>query len=294
MSRYDGAPVMPFSRHDSQAATAVSMAALNTQPQVQDVQIHVQAQAPAENQNRSRLNRNTLTKVAVAWITWFLLVMILSAITNNILRNADEKYESNSTEIDFNFAKSFYFTVVTVSTVGYGDFSPQKDGTRFWVALLILFGSVSNAVFMLYGFELATKGEGPFWGYCCNSYKIRRFFMIFTAFVTTFCIFIFTVSAFEGIQQCSGDDHDHDTLKNSTWFAFITTSTVGYGDYHPCTDKGFIYVAIMILFNVPLYATLIGLTGEAMKRLIAYISGILEFYCCFLYVLCRCCFAKPV
>ena len=41
---------------------------------------------------------------------------------------------------DWSWAESFYFSVATLSTVGYGDIHPSNDGTRIVTALFILVG----------------------------------------------------------------------------------------------------------------------------------------------------------
>jgi hypothetical protein len=41
---------------------------------------------------------------------------------------------------DWSWASSFYFTVVSLTTVGYGDLAPTTDATRVFTALFILAG----------------------------------------------------------------------------------------------------------------------------------------------------------
>jgi len=41
---------------------------------------------------------------------------------------------------DWTWIESFYFTVATLSTVGYGDISPTSDSTRLFTAIFIIFG----------------------------------------------------------------------------------------------------------------------------------------------------------
>lgn len=41
---------------------------------------------------------------------------------------------------EWSWAESFYFTVATLTTVGYGDIHPTTDGTRIIAALFILIG----------------------------------------------------------------------------------------------------------------------------------------------------------
>ena len=41
---------------------------------------------------------------------------------------------------DWSWAESFYFSVATLTTVGYGDIHPTTDGSRIFTALYILVG----------------------------------------------------------------------------------------------------------------------------------------------------------
>jgi voltage-gated potassium channel Kch len=51
--------------------------------------------------------------------------------------------------------QSFYFSVVTITTVGYGDFVPTNDGSRLFTAIYILVGvSIGIAALGLIGAEV--------------------------------------------------------------------------------------------------------------------------------------------
>lgn len=53
---------------------------------------------------------------------------------------------------DWTWTQSFYFTVVTVTTVGYGDLHPTTDATRLVTALFILVGvSIGAGIISFYG-----------------------------------------------------------------------------------------------------------------------------------------------
>jgi hypothetical protein len=59
--------------------------------------------------------------------------------------------------------QSFYFSVVTISTVGYGDFVPTNDGSRLFTAIFILIGvSIGIAVLGLIGSEVIKNRERRF------------------------------------------------------------------------------------------------------------------------------------
>jgi len=40
----------------------------------------------------------------------------------------------------WNYIDSFYFTIMTLTTVGYGDFSPTTDASKLFTAVYVLFG----------------------------------------------------------------------------------------------------------------------------------------------------------
>ena len=43
----------------------------------------------------------------------------------------------------WSWISSFYFCVVTLTTVGYGDLTPTSDATRLFTALYLLFGAAA-------------------------------------------------------------------------------------------------------------------------------------------------------
>jgi len=43
-------------------------------------------------------------------------------------------------EKDWTWIQSFYFTIVTLTTVGYGDLHPSTDSSRLFTAIFILLG----------------------------------------------------------------------------------------------------------------------------------------------------------
>lgn len=50
------------------------------------------------------------------------------------------------------WAQSFYFTVTTITTVGYGDLTPSSDATRIVTAIFILIGvGIAAGIISYYG-----------------------------------------------------------------------------------------------------------------------------------------------
>lgn len=60
----------------------------------------------------------------------------------------------------WNWIQSFYFSVVTITTVGYGDFTPTNDISRLFTAIYILVGvSIGLVTLSLIGSEIIRKRE---------------------------------------------------------------------------------------------------------------------------------------
>lgn len=50
--------------------------------------------------------------------------------------------------LDENFFSAFYYSVVTFTTLGYGDITPQGGWARLWVVLEVVLGYVTLGVFV--------------------------------------------------------------------------------------------------------------------------------------------------
>lgn len=55
--------------------------------------------------------------------------------------------------------ESFYFTVATVATVGYGDIAPTSDTTRLVAALFIIFGVAIGAGIIRYMINAIVRSQ---------------------------------------------------------------------------------------------------------------------------------------
>src|SRR5210317_869287 len=59
----------------------------------------------------------------------------------------------------------FYFCIITLTTIGYGDFSPQSTGGKLFTIFYILLGigiilSFINAVYHHYNYSVMHNGNG--------------------------------------------------------------------------------------------------------------------------------------
>ncbi len=60
----------------------------------------------------------------------------------------------------WNWIQSFYFSVVTITTVGYGDFTPTNDLSRLFTAIYILVGvSIGLVTLSVIGSEILRRRE---------------------------------------------------------------------------------------------------------------------------------------
>jgi hypothetical protein len=61
---------------------------------------------------------------------------------------------------DWTWIESFYFSVVTLTTVGFGDFHPTSDGSRLFTAIYILVGvTITLGSFGIIGANYLSRRE---------------------------------------------------------------------------------------------------------------------------------------
>jgi voltage-gated potassium channel len=93
----------------------------------------------------------TLVEPAFAFFTFYsLLVIVFAALYTVIDRfSAIPNFEIHGVARDITFSESLYFSVITLSTVGYGDVFPMADLVRLLVAVQV----VSGVLLLLFGFN---------------------------------------------------------------------------------------------------------------------------------------------
>lgn len=147
---------------------------------------------------------------------------------------------------NWNVTDCIYFLTVTISTVGYGDFSPTTDGSRMFTILVIVVGLVfifsilsdmANFVLDLAEEQAAKIAKqkdittfDPWKYWKKRSYSLMM--VLFLLFVGSICLW-----------QIEGW-----TYIQALYFCVVTVTTIGYGDMAVDKDAA----KIFLLFYIPL------------------------------------------
>uniref|UniRef100_A0A7S2US81 Potassium channel domain-containing protein n=1 Tax=Fibrocapsa japonica TaxID=94617 RepID=A0A7S2US81_9STRA len=150
----------------------------------------------------------------------------------------------------WDFTTTFYFMVSTVTTVGYGDFSPQSDQGKIAACLFILIsmglmggliGVLARNFFnqfvdkMQAGMEAEAKGEsGIWWRWSIATAVLKSLVTIYAGGLLLHVIAHPTHGDFWSFWS-------NVNLLDQFYFAVVTCSTVGYGDITP--DKNWVVEA---------------------------------------------------
>ena len=99
-----------------------------------------------------------LSVPAFAFLTMYSLNVIVFACIYRIydLVTAESLFSIGGEQRTIDFMEAIYFSIVTVSTVGYGDLLPLADGVRMLTSLQILL----SVVLMLFGFAEIMRHSG--------------------------------------------------------------------------------------------------------------------------------------
>lgn len=95
-------------------------------------------------------NASRLVVPAFAFLTFYSMLVIVFACAYRIVDRFTEgpQFMINGVAVTISFAQALYFSVITVSTVGYGDVVPVTDSVRVIVAIEI----ISGVLLLLFGF----------------------------------------------------------------------------------------------------------------------------------------------
>ncbi|XP_068948173.1 potassium channel subfamily K member 16-like [Petaurus breviceps papuanus] len=177
----------------------------------------------------------------------------------------------NATEVEHNnwdFSNSFFFVGSIVSTIGYGTLSPKTAGGQIFCVIFALFGIPLNLIFLhQVGKTLSLLCEKL--GKCLQSQGMKEKKIKFL----TLLFFLMTgILIFLGLPPIVFHSTEGWTYNEGIYFAFITLSTVGFGDYVVGVQPGKQYcsyyralVAIWILFGLAWIALLFNLLTKFLE-----------------------------
>jgi potassium channel subfamily K len=150
---------------------------------------------------------------------------------------------------DMSFVDGWYFTTVTVTTVGYGVIVPSNETSRMVCALytlcscvLIAFGLAMAITSMLKAFDTAVAEQGIA---KVSIVRVIGFRAIMTGFMLTLTITIGTVIGVVAMEL---------SFWNGFYWSVISLTTVGYGDFAPKTSSERIWGGLFVLFGTTTFA----------------------------------------
>ena len=152
--------------------------------------------------------------------------------------------------------QSLYFTTVTVTTVGYGDFTPDTDNMKLFACLLIFLGltvvgSILDSVSMI----IIAKQEESL-----NSMPDEYFLSARAARDASMKVVQAVVQTVAVIALGTAFMHWNEgwSWLDSLYFVIVTGTTVGYGDELPERISSQIFCIFYILLCVTMVSVLLG------------------------------------
>jgi len=180
------------------------------------------------------------------------------------------------------FGSAWYFTVVTIASVGYGDVLPRSATGRVVASILILIPFPSLAIFtgkvaaelMLFGAQSssppALQAAEPFLLVSLAPIRRQRHVMLrATAMLLALALLVTLVGAavvHAAGPLCfdAGDEGCEADFLAAWWFCICTFGMVGYGEVTPSTDGARTVTAVYILFCLPIYPLVAGAISAAL------------------------------
>ncbi|XP_071971886.1 potassium channel, subfamily K, member 16-like [Engystomops pustulosus] len=227
----------------------------------QDAETHVQLKT-----ERHRLeflkNYTCLTQDALEHLIHVIADAVKHGI-NPLLNGTSEK------QTNWDFSSSFFFAGTVVTTIGYGTIAPKTAGGQIFCVIYALFGIPLNIIVL---------GQvGKYLSQWCEKLGkclLRKGIGKKKAKVLTIIFFLVTgVVVFLGIPPLIFRATEQWTYREGVYYAFISLSTIGFGDYvvgsgpkgtHPF-DGYRALVYFWIIFGLAWLSLLINLLTSLLK-----------------------------
>ncbi|XP_072266104.1 potassium channel subfamily K member 17 [Pyxicephalus adspersus] len=196
------------------------------------------------------------------------LEMFISGIIT-AYKNGISLLGNDSGQETWNFGGSFFFSVTAITTIGYGNLSPNTVGGRIFCVFFALFGIPLNVILlnrigqkMLY----LVQRYANFLGRKIQRKKMVKLFSSSCALIAGLLLFfLLPPILFQGMEGW--------TYEEGFYYAFITLSTIGFGDYviGRIPDKQYPewyrnVVSLWILFGMAWLALVINLCINLLQK----------------------------
>jgi len=167
-----------------------------------------------------------------------------------------------------------YFSVVVLTTVGYGDILPSTDGEKMFTcfyalsALVIAACAVSNVMDAIHEYAAEKAAEarsesgdvGIFEGREQKN-KERRLAMLKNLGLFTVLIALGTVVFGTG-KDWAGEESEGSDWVNAFYLSVITLTTMGFGDFSSTSDGEKAFNIFFMIIGIPVFAGCLGTFTE--------------------------------
>jgi potassium channel subfamily K len=171
-----------------------------------------------------------------------------------VMDSGEFELEGEACMMPWTIVDSVYYSIVTVTTTGYGDYAPDTVGGRYFAMVYILVGLgvifKFIAEFASYIIQTAQEhalnklDDDP------NDDKAPHGAKIAISIIAMFITVVLGAAFFQW-------NEDWEFL-DGFWWSFITTVTVGYGDLSLTKETSRIFSIFYIMFSVMIVAASIG------------------------------------
>ena len=185
----------------------------------------------------------------------FLLVLICYVLLVALLFYYLERAQN------WSFGDAFYFTWVMITTVGYGDLSPESTEGRLLLIILFAIGAIIMVTFLgvvqhILSFYLHSFVTNLVPLTCCggrvlSSGKINCIELVFSMLL----LFVWMVLGWAAFQT---NEPAFTEFRDFIYASIITFTTIGYGDKAPTTQTGRICWFLYMVPGLALMAMLLG------------------------------------
>mmetsp|Transcript_13504 Transcript_13504/g.29638 ORF Transcript_13504/g.29638 Transcript_13504/m.29638 type:complete len:348 (-) Transcript_13504:265-1308(-) len=175
---------------------------------------------------------------------------------------------------DWSVGDCLYFSIVVVTTVGYGDFLPSTDGAKILTVLFIFFSlsSIAYAITVIQDelvkraydrLQLEAAADGLLEIASQKTRRQRRVALsvgFFSSLVLTGTVFYAYNTPWEELAE---EEEVGDRWVNGLYLTVITMTSVGFGDLVPVTDQGKAFSCLLMLSGIPACLAVLRSVSEA-------------------------------